>query len=385
MVAECEPHVSLRALIVSARSATYDSGAFRCRKPNCPDPAYPRDANHKTLQSQRNEHCGKFHSVYVTVDWEGNPIRIERDERSGKFQCPCGSAKHARRHSGRMRALFRRDRHPAATVTGGWEDTEDENDASFKDVDRDMEDDDCEFENDDRDLEDTDRDFEEDEVPVDYDDDTADENSSTIEIISPSPPPVLVSRRTSKKRVASSSTRVDVSSGSRDASSSSRVASSSSRVAPSSSRVAPSSSRVASSSSRVLLPSSRVAPPGSRAPPSSSRIAPSSSRVANKSAGTYPTTPSRKSRTSAPSGSTLSQAHATPSTSKVRLQSRRSPSPARPQKRKRDKHDPSSDDSLMLLEAKVNQRERDARKRYLKYRIAELDKEAKGDKKSRHD
>lgn len=39
----------------------------------------------------------------------------------------------------------------------------------------------------------------------------------------------------------------------------------------------------------------------------------------------------------------------------------------------------------MLLEAKVNQRERDARKRYLKYRIAELDKEAKGDKKSRHD
>ncbi|KAL1690511.1 hypothetical protein GGG16DRAFT_55466 [Schizophyllum commune] len=99
---------------------------IRCSRPGCPDPFYPNKiAGNRTYRSKRERHCQKFHSTQVTVDYQGDRVTVFRNPETNLFPCPCGSTKHARRNSRRLKSLCRPVQHPSSDVIGTSPDSDD--------------------------------------------------------------------------------------------------------------------------------------------------------------------------------------------------------------------------------------------------------------------
>ncbi|KAL1703627.1 hypothetical protein EV121DRAFT_207513 [Schizophyllum commune] len=99
---------------------------WRCSRPGCPDPFYPNKiAGNRTYRSKRERHCQKFHSTQVTVDYQGDRVTVFRNPETNLFPCPCGSTKHARRNSRRLKSLCRPVQHPSSDVIGTSPDSDD--------------------------------------------------------------------------------------------------------------------------------------------------------------------------------------------------------------------------------------------------------------------
>ncbi|TRM58931.1 hypothetical protein BD626DRAFT_177687 [Schizophyllum amplum] len=104
---------------------------WRCTKPGCPDPDYPKNYDAASCMASRGpatckamRHGYKYHYKQVTMRWGGGTRVIKRNEATGLFECPCGDPTHARRHSQRLVALCRR--HPSPGEAAAYRDTSDE-------------------------------------------------------------------------------------------------------------------------------------------------------------------------------------------------------------------------------------------------------------------
>ncbi|KAL1734934.1 hypothetical protein EV714DRAFT_280594 [Schizophyllum commune] len=94
---------------------------WRCSQEGCPDPAYPNKKTEcRTYKTKREVHRQKYHCARVTV------ITVFRDTKTSLFHCPCGSFKHARRHSRRLQTLCAREQHPSPDVIGVSPDSDDD-------------------------------------------------------------------------------------------------------------------------------------------------------------------------------------------------------------------------------------------------------------------
>ncbi|KAL1665979.1 hypothetical protein GGF50DRAFT_51617 [Schizophyllum commune] len=120
---------------------------WRCSHEECPDPAYPNKKTEcRTYKTKREVHRQKYHCTRVTVVYNGEQITVFRDAKTSLFHCPCGSFKHARRHSRRLQTLCAREQHPSPDVIGVSPDSddgdaqEDDNDNSEYSVDSDEDD-----------------------------------------------------------------------------------------------------------------------------------------------------------------------------------------------------------------------------------------------------
>ncbi|TRM58917.1 hypothetical protein BD626DRAFT_539723 [Schizophyllum amplum] len=112
---------------------------WRCTKPGCPDPDYPKDYDAASCMASRGpaackamRHGWKYHYKQVTVRWRGGSRVVKRNEATGLFECPCGDPTHARRHSQRLVALCRR--HPSPGKIAAYQDTSDEEDVAGEDA-----------------------------------------------------------------------------------------------------------------------------------------------------------------------------------------------------------------------------------------------------------
>ncbi|KAL1715598.1 hypothetical protein EV715DRAFT_275708 [Schizophyllum commune] len=102
---------------------------WRCSHEECPDPAYPNKKTEcRTYKTKREVHRQKYHCTRVTVVYNGEQITIFRDAKTSLFHCPCGSFKHARRHSRRLQTLCAREQHPSPDVIGVSPDSDDDDD-----------------------------------------------------------------------------------------------------------------------------------------------------------------------------------------------------------------------------------------------------------------
>ncbi|KAI5886802.1 uncharacterized protein SCHCODRAFT_01105264 [Schizophyllum commune H4-8] len=105
-----------------------------CFRPGCPNPLHPDKKDGFTnYRAKREEHCQRYHSVHVTVDYQGDRITVFRDLETGFFYCPCGAPKHARRHSRRLRSLCARIHHPSPDDLGPSPDSDGEDDVDEDD------------------------------------------------------------------------------------------------------------------------------------------------------------------------------------------------------------------------------------------------------------
>ncbi|KAI4526929.1 hypothetical protein K525DRAFT_264693 [Schizophyllum commune Loenen D] len=97
------------------------------RQEGCPDPAYPNKKTEcRTYKTKREVHRQKYHCARVTVVYNGEQITVFRDTKTSLFHCPCGSIKHARRHSRRLQTLCAREQHPSPDVIGVSPDSDDD-------------------------------------------------------------------------------------------------------------------------------------------------------------------------------------------------------------------------------------------------------------------
>ncbi|KAI5822972.1 hypothetical protein K523DRAFT_344952 [Schizophyllum commune Tattone D] len=100
---------------------------WRCGQEGCPDPAYPNKKTEcRTYKTKREVHRQKYHCARVTVVYNGEQITVFRDAKTSLFHCPCGSFKHARRHSRRLQTLCAREQHPSPDVIGVSPDSDDD-------------------------------------------------------------------------------------------------------------------------------------------------------------------------------------------------------------------------------------------------------------------
>ncbi|KAL1756853.1 hypothetical protein FB107DRAFT_273503 [Schizophyllum commune] len=96
------------------------------RQEGCPDPAYPNKKTEcRTYKTKREVHRQKYHCARVTVVYNGEQITVFRDTKTSLFHCPCGSIKHARRHSRRLQTLCAREQHPSPNSIGVSPDSDD--------------------------------------------------------------------------------------------------------------------------------------------------------------------------------------------------------------------------------------------------------------------
>lgn len=306
--------------------ATANSGKiWRCEIFGCNDPFFPRGSErHATYAEKRRSHHENVHSQQTTVNWDGSKVAVRRDSHTGLFYCPCRAPKHARRNGRHLRAICRLKTHPPRGKTGGLEDTEDEDeDGDEGDMSghngRASGDEDTSYEPDEGDHSE--------EESVEYTEDVED-SSSVIEIVSRSASPAPAPFRSTARRPTSTAAR-----------------------RPTASTAA----RPPASSASVRRPTPSAS---TRRPASSASTQPSSGLSARASA----------------SARRLSSATALNSTPSMSRRGKRSPTPVMVPRRKRIKHDPSSDDSEMVLAAELEELEREERKEQLKRKIVQLKK-----------